>query len=93
VEYLLKKDNFLIIERGWLEGYYGTLFYKFNYISENLSIEPQNFSGRHKGLTMAILVFCLKPQFKVLAKFDKRFEYTETGHCKNYYYKARKELV
>jgi SAM-dependent methyltransferase len=94
LKHLLESEGFAVKRIEWLEGYYGTLSYRFSTAVRALPLHPRHYGGGPIGALAAGMIVFVKPLALLLSvlfsHLDLQKKYTSSGQCKNYAVVAEK---
>jgi SAM-dependent methyltransferase len=97
LQHLLESTGFKIKQIEWLEGYFGTLSYQLAMAARSLPWGSNDYGGGFIGGVGSLIALAMKLNFAIfsiiLSRFDLRYKYTQTGHCKNYTAVAVKKIA
>lgn len=85
---LFSKTGFHIERLEWLEGYFGTVGYQLNRMSDYLPVNPKDMGNGIVGYCLVPLMFLMKIGFGLSSilfhKLEMRAKFTKKGYPKNY---------
>lgn len=89
VRSIFERAGFIVTEVQWLEGYLGTVSYKFLRMGKSLPLKPRAYGGGVTGLALAcgfgILRLLMRPLAWLAARADCRHRWVDSGFPLNYF--------
>lgn len=97
VRSIFERAGFIVTEVQWLEGYLGTVSYKFLRMGKSLPLKPRAYGGGVTGLALAsgfgMLRLLMRPMAWLAARADCRHRWVDPGFPLNYFGVFEKPLA